>query len=162
MIYFASTFAAACVLVATSTTHLIAAEPPSLVVDPVGKVPADPDVGKSMTEIVETRGYAIETHYVTTADGYILTMFRIPSAASETVAPVVLLQHGLLDSSFTWVSNYADESLGYILSDAGYDVWFGNNRGNKFGRNHTTLDPDASPADGFWDFSWGKFTAIFI
>lgn len=34
----------------------------------------DPDVGKDMHEIVAGKGYAIERHYVTTADGYILGM----------------------------------------------------------------------------------------
>lgn len=70
-----------------------------------------------MMELVAARGYSIESHEVTTADGYILTMFRIPSSKSD--AHPVILQHGLLDSSYTWINNYADESLGYILSDAG-------------------------------------------
>lgn len=37
------------------------------------------------------------------------------------------------------------------LSRPGYDVWFGNVRGNVFSRNHTVLD--ISNAD-FWSFSW--------
>jgi lysosomal acid lipase/cholesteryl ester hydrolase len=106
------------------------------------------------------KGYKIETHYVTTPDGYILTMFRIPCGKGSTeVGPPVILQHGLLDSSFTWVSNDESESLGYILADSGFDVWFGNNRGNRYGRNHTTLDPDNSTS-GFWDFSWDEMALL--
>lgn len=125
-------------------------------------VPPDPDVGKNMVEIVQTRGYEIETHQVTTKDGYILTVFRIPNGKSgakmgtslRNKSPV-LLQHGLLDSSFTWVSNFEDQSLGYILADAGFDVWFGNNRGNRYGRNHTTLNPD-DKVSGFWDLTFDE------
>ena len=104
-----------------------------------------------MIEIVQTRGYAIDKHFVTTDDGYVLTMFRIPNASGKPV----LLQHGLLDSSYTWVNNYRDESLGYILADKGFDVWFGNNRGNRYGRNHTSLNPD-DKSSGFWDFTWDE------
>ena len=54
----------------------------------------DPDVGKSMIEIVESRGYAIESHYVTTTDGYILTMFHLVMQQTTEQLPPVLLQHG--------------------------------------------------------------------
>jgi hypothetical protein len=88
----------------------------NLNVDPAKVVPADPDVGKNMVEIVQTRGYSIDTHYVTTSDGYILTVFNIPRsknapADSPRNSKPVLLQHGLLDSSFTWVNNFENVSL---------------------------------------------------
>jgi len=114
----------------------------------------DPDVGLPMAELVAKRGYPIETHYVTTEDGYILTCFRIPG--KTTGSPPVLLQHGLMDSSYTWISNFADQSLAYILADQGFDVWMGNNRGNHYGRNHTTLNPDLKAPNPFWSFSYDE------
>jgi pimeloyl-ACP methyl ester carboxylesterase len=129
----------------------------------VSQVPPDQDVGLDMVQLVTSRGYTIESHNVTTNDGYILTMFRIPSGknAKKGASKVgcnnfgapVILQHGLLDSSYTWINNFEDESLGYILSDQGFDVWFGNNRGNRYGRNHVSKNPD-DKSSGFWDFTW--------
>lgn len=102
----------------------------------------DDDDGLTMTELVQKRGYTINTHYVTTADGYILTIFNIPEGKENkttTKKPVVLLQHGLFDSSYTWINNYETQSLGYILADNGYDVWFGNNRGTNLCMQTNTL-----------------------
>ena len=51
--------------------------------------------------------YPIEAHKVTTEDGYILTIFRIQRKGSlikEGLSPV-LMQHGLMDSSDTWLLN---------------------------------------------------------
>ena len=44
---------------------------------------------------------------------------------------------------------------GYILSDAGFDVWLGNFRGNRYSRHHVNasngvMNPDDPP---FWSFS---------
>ena len=67
-------------------------------------------------------------------------------------AQPVMLQHGLLDSSTTWLVN--KKSLGYMLYDLGYDVWMTNNRGNKYGRDHESLNPDIDKK--FWDFTYDE------
>ena len=44
-----------------------------------------------------------------------------------------------------------DNSIAYYFVNKGYDVWFGNNRGNKYSCKHekySTKDPE------YWDFSF--------
>ncbi|CEG37152.1 RxLR-like protein [Plasmopara halstedii] len=118
-----------------------------------------PDYGLSVMEIIRARGFSVEEHKVTTSDNYILTMYRLPrtyeeSQRNSTIAtdksPVYLI-HGLLDSSFTFVCNFRNQSLAYILADAGYDVWLGNNRGTTWSSQHLTYPTES---DEFWNFSW--------
>lgn len=98
---------------------------------------------------------------MTTDDGYVLGTYRIPGprpdrgGAQGPPSRVVLLQHGLLDSSATWALE-PDTSLAFLLADRGWDVWLGNSRGNAFSRNHTGLDP-RGPA--FWSFSLDDMAA---
>jgi len=107
------------------------------------------------TEILINRGYPAETHWVTTEDGYILEMHRIPYGKHSPPSPnksVVFMLHGLLASSHDWI--LTPIGLGYALADAGYDVWLGNARGNTYSRRHVSLDPDNGP--NFWKFSFDE------
>jgi len=125
----------------------------------VGSAHKDPDVGLDMEAITKSKGYPIEKHNVTTEDGYILGTFRIPYGRTESASalnigkPVVLLQHGLLDSSWTFVSNFPGQSLAFILADKGYDVWLGNNRGNTYSKRHVSYPTHSKQ---FWNFTYDE------
>ncbi|KAL9930923.1 lipase 3-like [Glossina fuscipes fuscipes] len=111
----------------------------------------DPDVVEdallSTPDLVKKYGYPSEVHYVQTEDGYILQLHRI---ARSNCIPVLLV-HGLLDSSATWIQMGPEKGLGYLLHDEGYDVWMANVRGNTYSRNHTKYN---TKQPIFWEFSF--------
>ncbi|XP_016963046.1 lipase 3 [Drosophila biarmipes] len=98
-------------------------------------------------QLIIKYGYPAENYTVQTDDGYRLSLFRI----ARPGAMPVLMVHGLLDSSATWVMMGPSKSLGYFLYDQGYDVWMTNVRGNMYSKHHvwySTDDPE------FWNFSF--------
>lgn len=117
----------------------------------------DPDNGKNTQEMAINHGYPCENFTVTTQDGYILLLFRIPGPRGSSLEDSrlakrqpVILQHGLIDSSDTWLLN-GNPALAYMMADAGLDVWLPNFRGNDYSRSHVSLDPDKDKK--FWEFS---------
>ncbi|KAL4249259.1 AB hydrolase superfamily protein [Abortiporus biennis] len=108
-------------------------------------------------------GYSFEEHVVLTKDGYLLGLHRICNRRGETVnsagrstgKPVVYLHHGLLMNSEVWVClTEAQRSIPFVLVELGYDVWMGNNRGNKYSKKSIFHDPNSSK---FWDYSIDNF-----
>lgn len=106
----------------------------------------------NFTQLSSKYGYVSEEHNVITEDGYILSMFRIHGRNCKRLRhPPVILMHGLLQSSDSWLDAGPHAGLAYLLSDACYDLWVGNQRGNYYGRRHKTLNPDKD--EKFWEFS---------
>lgn len=106
----------------------------------------------NFTELSYKYGYTAEEHNVITEDGYILSVFRIQGRnCIQRRYPPVILMHGLLQSSDSWLDAGPQAGLAYLLSDACYDLWVGNQRGNYYARRHTTLNPDKD--EKFWEFS---------
>ena len=68
---------------------------------------AHPEAKLEFMDYCKYYKYPVESHKVITEDGYILTLFRIQkknTAIKEGLKPM-LLQHGLLDCSDTWIIN---------------------------------------------------------
>ncbi|GMR46912.1 hypothetical protein PMAYCL1PPCAC_17107, partial [Pristionchus mayeri] len=105
-------------------------------------------------------GYPVEKCDVTTADGYILDLIRIPRGRNVSsdnrniTRPAVLLVHGLLLSGSMWILNLPEQSAGFLYADAGLDVFIANVRGTTYGRRHRKLNPDVD-AD-FWKYSFDE------
>ncbi|CAE6457182.1 unnamed protein product, partial [Rhizoctonia solani] len=114
-------------------------------------------------ELCQLWGYTSESHVVQTKDGYMLGLHRLPNPRNEVSLhpgtrnkkPVVYLHHGLLMNSEVWVClTDRERCLPFILADAGYDVWFGNNRGNKYSKKSLHSIPSQAK---FWNYSIDDF-----
>ncbi|CAG0892516.1 unnamed protein product [Cyprideis torosa] len=109
-------------------------------------------------DIISELGYPSEVHFITTEDGYILQLHRIPHGKNDLldngrVRTPIFLQHGLLSSSSDWVITGEEKGLAFLLADQGFDVWLGNIRGNTYSKGHA--NPDISDKD-YWNFSFDE------
>lgn len=64
--------------------------------------------------MLQRAGYAVETHAVTTEDGYVLEMHRIPRSMTgqqPTRNHPVFVHHGIIGSSADWIFGGPSKSL---------------------------------------------------
>ncbi|KAL1876259.1 cholesterol esterase [Diaporthe australafricana] len=117
-------------------------------------------------ELCELFGYTAEEHVVQTDDGYLLGLHRLAwkrgeedtkvnSGPNSVQKRVVYLHHGLLMNSEVWVClTEAQKVLPFVLVERGFDVWLGNNRGNKYSKKSVRSAPTSIE---FWNFSIDEF-----
>ncbi|RDL40838.1 uncharacterized protein BP5553_00817 [Venustampulla echinocandica] len=117
-------------------------------------------------DICELYGYYAEEHIVQTEDGYLLGLHRLAwrrgeenrkvnQGANSLKKNVIYMHHGLLMNSEVWVCLTDEERcLPFKLVEKGYDVWLGNNRGNKYSKKSVHHSPTDT---AFWDFSMDEF-----
>ncbi|XP_072140841.1 lipase member M-like [Dermacentor andersoni] len=114
-------------------------------------------------ELIRYFGYPCEISYVTTDDGYVLEVDRVPrgrqgnAAAAEeqngTRRHPVLFVPVFASASDIWFFNFPSQTPGFLFADAGFDVWSMNSRETERYSNHTTLsknDPE------YWKFSFDE------
>ena len=112
-------------------------------------------------KFINQAGYNFEEYSITAEDGYILSIWRIPSVITQRNAnpTPIILQHGLLDDSWTWFMLKDKRSLPYLLVDSGYDVWVPNIRGNMFSMGNTDSTKDSrNPFGPYWNFSFSDMS----
>lgn len=81
------------------------------------------------------------------------------SETSPSSKPAVLLWHGFMMNSEVWLAHPegVNGNLALYLIEAGYDVWLGNVRGNKYSHKHSQYKPQDTQ---FWDFSLDEHALI--
>ncbi|GMS95377.1 hypothetical protein PENTCL1PPCAC_17552, partial [Pristionchus entomophagus] len=118
-------------------------------------VEIDLDASLDQVGLIERWGYPVEKYEVTTRDGYILDLIRIPRGKNDDrniSRPAILLVHGLLTSGSQWIMNLPHQSAGFVYADSGLDVFIANVRGTTYGRRHLKMNPDHDSQ--FWKYSF--------
>ncbi|XP_035713590.1 lipase member K isoform X2 [Folsomia candida] len=112
----------------------------------------NPDTGLSIDQLLTRHGYPVQRINVTTEDGYILGVYRIPFSPKSSIGvakKAVLLQHGQGANGLAWLVQSGPRNL----ADRGFDVFILNARGNTYSQGH--VDPAMTPDNvKYWDFSF--------
>lgn len=103
----------------------------------------------SFEDMCTQQGYTVQSHSVTTKDGYILKLFRL-GKEKISQGPPVLLVHGMTQTSNTYIVNKTSTAPAFALANQDFDVWLLNTRGNCYSRHHTELKPE-NPK--YWDWT---------
>nr|XP_056705244.1 lipase member M-like [Euleptes europaea] len=122
---------------------------------PKKKKEVNPEAFMNISEIIQYAHYPNEEYEVLTDDGYYLPINRIPYGRENSDntgrKPAVLVLPGIMTNGASWVASMPNNSLGFVLADAGFDVWLANNRGCRWCRRHQNFSLDQQE---FWDFSF--------
>lgn len=120
---------------------------------PSNKPPSRLKQCRDFEELCQYFDYQFQNHVVRTQDDYILNIHRI--LPKKPNGKVVYFHHGLLMNSEVWLTMiHKNQNIPLVLSDLGYDVWLGNNRGNKYSKKHLSYKLSSFE---FWDFSMDEF-----
>ena len=115
----------------------------------------DVDLNFYYKDYIKSMGYKLEEHEVITEDGYKLTLWHIIQNKSVDKNKVVYFQPGFLCTAWVFFQ-LGKYSLPFMLTDLGYDVWIGNNRGTIFSLDHISKDPEDWNGD-YWDFNMDDY-----
>ena len=98
-----------------------------------------PEDFEAFKAICDRWGYTFEPFQVTTDDDWVLTLFRITGKIGEPARiylpgnKPIFFQHGMYSDAATSIAfSIFGKPWSMSLFDAGYDVWFGNNRATRY------------------------------
>lgn len=84
--------------------------------------------------------FTYEEYFVTTADGYNLTLNRLyKNSTSPKPKYPVLLSHGILTNGLDWTISGKPKSIAFELADTDQDVWMLSSRKNMVSSSDTTF-----------------------
>jgi lysosomal acid lipase/cholesteryl ester hydrolase len=104
--------------------------------------------------LIKYWGYPVEEHEAITSDGYYIGLQRLKGRFSIQNTKPIIIWHGLSTCSEMFVCSTPEDSLAFVLADAGYDVWLANARGSKYSLKHTLLSSNDSK---YWEFSMDDY-----
>ncbi|BES98869.1 lipase 3-like [Nesidiocoris tenuis] len=98
----------------------------------------------NVRDLIEHAGFRHDQYKVITGDGHILSLHRLspPGLHSKRRGVPVLFVNGYCFQSEGWMGLGRNTSLPFILTDLGYDVWLGDERGSSRSIGHIKYSLD--------------------